>query len=182
MACRGVEVQPYDIGRFGGKLFVGADAPRALPLQADPFLAQHPPHRMHRTVEGGRHCRAVPGRLTRRRRLFQQGQHPVAKVLAINRLGARPRRIAQPGQTALSKTLPPLDDGVGASVALRATSFTRCPPSSPRSSGSFHKSVRIRSDSRPTVPVRTGLPDHNLLRAHSLPCPPLYNYIVCHCN
>src|ERR1019366_971192 len=119
----GIEVQPHNVGRFGRKLFVGANAPRALPLQADPLLAQHPPHRMHRTLERRRHRGAVPASLTRRGRLFQQGQDPLAKILAINPLRARSRRIAQPRQTLLRKTLSPLDDGVGTSVASASDFF-----------------------------------------------------------
>ncbi|OQC72301.1 MAG: hypothetical protein BWX44_01756 [Spirochaetes bacterium ADurb.Bin001] len=36
---RRVEIEPDDIGRFGGELLVGAHAPRALPLQADALAA-----------------------------------------------------------------------------------------------------------------------------------------------
>ena len=54
--------------------------------------------------------------LPRRRRRLQQSQHSVAKVRAINRLGAGSWRIVQPGQPALHKALPPLNDGVGTGV------------------------------------------------------------------
>jgi hypothetical protein len=54
----------------------------------------------------------VPTRLTGRWRLLQQRQHAVAKVLAIDGFGAWPRRVAQAGQSALHKALPPFDDGI----------------------------------------------------------------------
>ena len=82
-----IEIQAHYVCRFGGKLLVRADTPGTLPLQADSFLTQNAPHRMHRTVERGGHRRTVPAGLAGRRGLFQQGQHPVAKVRAINRLG-----------------------------------------------------------------------------------------------
>src|SRR5215469_10592310 len=139
-----VEIQSHNIGGFGSEFLVGADAPGALPLQANPLLAENSPHGMHRALERRRHRRTVPVRLSRGRRLFQQSQHPLAKVLAINPPSPRSFRIVQPGQAPLHKTLPPLDHGVRASVASASDLFHPLTCQTAQDDpGSFHRLPRL---------------------------------------
>src|SRR5215472_2466539 len=115
---RRVEIQPYDVRRFGDKLLVGAHTPRALTLQTDAFPAQYPPNRMHRPFHGTGHRRPVPTRLARRGRLLQQRQNPIPKGFVVPPLGSRSWRIAQTPQPLADKSLAPLDHGIGTRVAL----------------------------------------------------------------
>lgn len=112
-----IEIQAHNVGGLGGRLLVGTDAPRTLPLQTDFFVTQDAPHSMHRTVERRCHRRSVPSSLAGGWRLLQQRQHSVAEVRAINRFGPGARGVLQAGQTTLRKALPPLDDRVGTGMA-----------------------------------------------------------------
>src|ERR1700730_5499027 len=51
---RRVQVEPDDIGGFGGKLLVGADAPRPPAAQLHPLLAQQAPYRIVGDAQGRR--------------------------------------------------------------------------------------------------------------------------------
>jgi len=73
---------------------------------------------MRGALELGDHGGPIPASLAGGGRLFQDCQHAVAEILAINRPGSRSGRIAQSGQAALDEALPPLDDGVRAGVAF----------------------------------------------------------------
>ena len=67
------QVQAHDIGRLGSKLGIGADAPTAPSLQVDLVAAQHSPHLVFADIlECCGQQRAIPSRVTFRRRLVQQ--------------------------------------------------------------------------------------------------------------
>jgi len=57
---RRVQVQADNIGRFRGKLRVGADAARAMPAQLNAVVAQHAPHRIVRDTQGRGQRTAIP--------------------------------------------------------------------------------------------------------------------------
>src|ERR1700720_1235253 len=113
---RGIEIQTHNVSRLDGELFVCADAPRTLPLQADSLMAKHSPDGMHRALERGRYRRTIPAGLACRRRLFQEREHLVAELRAVKRFGSRPRCVHQSGQPALCEALPPFNDGIRAGV------------------------------------------------------------------
>src|SRR5215831_7409647 len=114
----GFRYNPTMSAALATKLRVGADAPGALTLETDAFVAQHAPNRMHRPSHGTGHRGPVPGRLAGRGRLLQQRQDSLPKGVVVPPLGSRSRHVAQPLQTLADKALPPFDYGVGASVTL----------------------------------------------------------------
>lgn len=67
---------------------------------------------------GTRHRRPVPSHLARRGRLLQHGQNFLMKGLVVPALGAESRRVAQPLQSLIVRSLPPFDEGVRTGVTL----------------------------------------------------------------
>src|SRR5208282_1781929 len=102
--------------------------------------------------ESCRHRGTIPAGLTCWRRRFQDSQHLVAEVRAINRLGAGSWRIAQPGQPALHKALAPLDNGVGAGAALLGNLLHALSvQTTQNNASSFHHLFSFRPTGRPPL-------------------------------
>src|ERR1700756_2881227 len=115
---RRVQVQADNIGRFGGKLWVGADAPRAMPAQLNAVVAQNAPDRLIRDAEGRGQRTAIPSGQPWRWRQFPLPQEALAQLGSVFGLLARPRLIAQPGDAAGGKSLAPQANRVGPHTKL----------------------------------------------------------------
>jgi hypothetical protein len=103
----GLQVEADNIGGLGRKLRVGADAPRAPPVQLDAFPAQQA---LDRIVRGTQRCRQrspIPTGQPLGRRQFRLAQNPQAHFRAIFGGLARPSPNAQPGQPSCRKALAP---------------------------------------------------------------------------
>src|SRR5208283_2436264 len=108
-----IQIEADNIGCFGGKLRIRADAPRAVSGQEDAFFPQDTPYRMGRTLKALSYRLPVPGCLAGRGRLLQEGQHLLAKVRAIMRGFSRARTIMHGLNALLLETVSPLNDRVG---------------------------------------------------------------------
>ena len=98
-----VQIQADNVGGLGGKLRIGAQAPRPSALKLNPALPQDPPDVVLRHVpERLSNQRAGPRRVARRRGLIKLGEDtPLGRrrIVPTRRPGARP--IGEPGQAPL---------------------------------------------------------------------------------
>ena len=78
------QVNPHQVGGFGGKLRVGRDTPTVPPLQADPVARQRSPDLARRHIaQGSGDQMAAPTGVTGGGRLIEQGQDTPFRLLAI---------------------------------------------------------------------------------------------------
>ncbi len=106
---RRVQVEAHDVGRLGGKLRIGADAPGAAALELDAMLAQDRVDLVLRHIAQrlGEQA-AVPGGIPAGRGLVQQGQDALFRCRAVAHRLARARRVAQAVQAIGGKARAPL--------------------------------------------------------------------------
>src|SRR5260370_32930010 len=91
-----IEIKSYDVGRFGGKLGVGADTPTVSALQVNAVAAQDAPDVMARDVaQGSRQQPGGPLGPPGGRLVIPRGQYPALYLRVVAPRPSPPRRILQ---------------------------------------------------------------------------------------